>query len=581
MMPKMSRRTIIVTVAALAEPLVGSALAASPPPYTPPQAFVTQRAPTPTDDSGKGYAVGNLWQVGGAVYQAQQVTAGQARWTPATLPNGLALGNILPLDAVPNAVGAYGTARLRKGYTGPALDVTRWSDSTALTVGFAGDYVDAAAVDAFCASTVCSVTKAYDQSVPGGNDMVQATLASAPLWTNTLVNGHRVVNFNPIQINPTCEAGTTPATICSAPNIPYLASTTGSITPNLFSLFAVLQPRNTAFAQGVAAQGGNYVTLSQPVGGVATPGMGYGGVQTTAIPAPVSAGVFSWMVRSGTWTFSATNQTATIAAGASGTPVSGMKLGADVGSYKSDFDGLAWIFYSRTLTPSEPTLVTAILNRLYGLAPQIVDVGVGDGDSIAYGLDTWDGLNYPREAFNQTGWPLKVYNVAYGGSTINRPGDASSRMALFAGGLGAIYAANAKAPNFVVTEAIGTNDIGTASPTAGSGAIAYSRLTAFLPSIKALGPNVRLVLCTVTPRGTGGANGPATQPEVAILNAAIVANRRALGADALADFAADAIIGSPVNVNSNTWYIDGLHPTMLGHQVMAQILAPQIRSLLH
>lgn len=81
-------------------------------------------------------------------------------------------------------VAAHSTTRaLYASYNGPLYKVLRQSDGKTLDVGVvqpvaapvpdAGGYANAAAQDAFCASTYCWITTIYDQS-PKHNDLVQA-----------------------------------------------------------------------------------------------------------------------------------------------------------------------------------------------------------------------------------------------------------------------------------------------------------------------------------------------------------------------------------------------------------------------
>jgi hypothetical protein len=81
-------------------------------------------------------------------------------------------------------VAAHSTTRaLYASYNGPLYQIVRQSDGKALDIGVVqpsaapvpdpGGYADAAAQDAFCANTVCWITKIYDQS-PNHNDLTQA-----------------------------------------------------------------------------------------------------------------------------------------------------------------------------------------------------------------------------------------------------------------------------------------------------------------------------------------------------------------------------------------------------------------------
>ena len=63
-------------------------------------------------------------------------------------------------------VAAYSTVRaLYRNYRGPLYQVTRASDGTTADIGVGtGGYADAAAQNSFCAGTVCTITRIYDQS---------------------------------------------------------------------------------------------------------------------------------------------------------------------------------------------------------------------------------------------------------------------------------------------------------------------------------------------------------------------------------------------------------------------------------
>src|SRR4051794_10425705 len=72
-------------------------------------------------------------------------------------------------------VAAHSTTRaLFASYNGPLYQVQRSSDSTVRNVGVlsAGGFADAAAQDAFCAGTVCTITRVYDQTGSSGNTLV-------------------------------------------------------------------------------------------------------------------------------------------------------------------------------------------------------------------------------------------------------------------------------------------------------------------------------------------------------------------------------------------------------------------------
>lgn len=88
-------------------------------------------------------------------------------------------------------VAAFSTTRaLYKKYTGPLYEVTRKSDGTHTDIGLvAGGYADAARQDAFCADTICTITKIYDQS-PNHNDLTPAPPGGAAHGPGT--NGYDI-----------------------------------------------------------------------------------------------------------------------------------------------------------------------------------------------------------------------------------------------------------------------------------------------------------------------------------------------------------------------------------------------------
>lgn len=80
-----------------------------------------------------------------------------------------------------DCVAAYSSVRaLYSSYNGPLYQVQRSSDANIIDIGVLspGGYANAAAQDAFCANTVCIVTKIYDQS-PRKNDLTPGPVGQA------------------------------------------------------------------------------------------------------------------------------------------------------------------------------------------------------------------------------------------------------------------------------------------------------------------------------------------------------------------------------------------------------------------
>src|SRR5262245_6503357 len=92
---------------------------------------------------------------------------------PASAQSGTRPCDIYGASGTP-CVAAHSTTRaLYASYTGPLYRVRRQSDDAVKDIGVVSGYADSAAQDAFCANTVCWITRLYDQS-PNHNDLTQA-----------------------------------------------------------------------------------------------------------------------------------------------------------------------------------------------------------------------------------------------------------------------------------------------------------------------------------------------------------------------------------------------------------------------
>jgi hypothetical protein len=90
-------------------------------------------------------------------------------------------GRLLLLDTpgVGTFAAAYSLRRLRTAAANKAIQVTRASDSTTQDIGFVGENFDTASLATFCSGTTGYVSKWYDQS-GNGRDQIQATQAN--MW---------------------------------------------------------------------------------------------------------------------------------------------------------------------------------------------------------------------------------------------------------------------------------------------------------------------------------------------------------------------------------------------------------------
>jgi hypothetical protein len=152
---------------------------------------VGSRPPRRTDDILAGYPVGAIWSSPQGSWQLYDNTAGAAVWYQTSSKS-----NILPVDAITGAIGAYGVTKLRAAYAGSALQITRASDHTSANIGFLNDgTLDTMTMDAFIGSSTGAVTIWYDQSGNGFN--ITAAEATAPhVNPFNYIGAHRSVLFD-------------------------------------------------------------------------------------------------------------------------------------------------------------------------------------------------------------------------------------------------------------------------------------------------------------------------------------------------------------------------------------------------
>ncbi|WP_436896826.1 arabinofuranosidase catalytic domain-containing protein [Acinetobacter baumannii] len=103
------------------------------------------------------------------------------------------------LDSV-SAIAAYSLRRLRRNYTGPAIEVVRSSDSQVKKIGFKGGVLDFSTLTDFSQGSDLRVAKWFDQS-GNGFDLAVATASAQPMIAksgNVIVDqkGKVAIEFN-------------------------------------------------------------------------------------------------------------------------------------------------------------------------------------------------------------------------------------------------------------------------------------------------------------------------------------------------------------------------------------------------
>jgi lysophospholipase L1-like esterase len=521
------------------------------------QAPVTHRPPSRADTATGSYTVGQHWLntngPSNALYKLTSVAAGTV-WRPVPSAG-------LPLDAVPNALWACGTFKLRSGYTGNALYVSRTDTNALSEIGFRADgALDASALDAFLAGNPSHVATCHDQS---GNayDAPQATDSARPTLnsTNTIGSVRSIVFDNTINGSVTIKA------------LPISSSVTGNGTA--LSVVALMRfgssLRNSAVIQFTPTTGNKIAFGSYQgtggFGGVSNMGLLFnngGGIQYSGFRVPTTPTIAGFSAGSSGGTTVISDDQSVSLLGSPSQPFAGGYVGfADAYSTTGYMEVAAILVYGRTLTATELATVQESLLRASGVTPQVRGRWIADGDSITEGYMASFLQGYPYKAQKLIGRPVKVFNTAYAGDTI------ANRNNLYATNVAPLY--DSAAPFNILSIWAGTNDNDGSDPTC---ATTYGNLTSYIAKAHATG--FKVVTATMLPKNGWSA---AQTTQQAACNVKIRAN--AAGADAIVDAQAQMSMGNPANLNA-TYTVDGVHPNDLGYDEAAAIWAGAVNGLL-
>jgi hypothetical protein len=570
---------------------------------------VSRRAPTASDDSTQGYAVGNLWNVPGlGLWQNIDATAGHAIWS--RVPN-----NVLPYDAVAgaNITSCYGTRKLRAGYTGYALQVTAPAtytysgntlqvaySSTTTNIGFLADgSLDmralAAAIGQPAAPTAggvgpqtwsAFVTTWYDQC-GSNNATTTASGGAAPSISPLVLNhGNPVIGFADggsswptYNLDGSLAATmmhprlTIPTTLSwSGTNVSIMADVQGGPAGNML---------NTSATNDLIALQGTYPLEMQMAPGSsagATPTAFSGGADIslgTVTPLnmyiPMTPSVWGFSNSSSALTaFDDDNFTfsGAPALGATGT---GAIIGG-VSSVNNGYQmGLDALFIGTAMTPAETATLRAAITDTFRDTPQVRDRLIWQGDSIGVGAEGWMGFEPIKQAMDMLTRPVVLFNLAIPGSTVGPVPEQSSpnavsRLYTFAQEEGALYSPYGTC---IYENEGGHNDLGLGA----TESQLYASMTQWVNNVRALGSNVKVIVDTLFPHPSI-TNDTLRQT----YNAAILANY--LNLDAIANSAGLAYMGNPADLSNYIYFHESGHHTPYGQSLEAGALAAAINSLL-
>lgn len=521
-----------------------------------PSFYVTNRAPTATDDTSLGYAIGDYWAWGSSIWKSSYVASGQADWI-----NQL-LSGANTLDIVPNAIAAYGVCKKRSAYSGYAFQVTEFTGSTTLDVPFINgnpftfmNCADFALVDNFCFGKYCGVSKIYDQA-GGGYDLAQATPGNMPRLVGDSVNGIRAISFNSSFGAFTMNNTSLPIT--NVRNVSIFLTGRHEFSEINDGIMELGNP--TAKLSLYSAAGGSVTTL---------PGGSYSkqfavNPTTTML---VTNGSSAPSLRMNSVTATGTAPTSSAA--------TGIIFGTTFGSTYGGYDLIDLIVYDSTLSAANQDLAFRAEVQGMGILPQIKDTLSFVGDSITqwtsgtYGgtgaLDAPDG-SYITQTMNALKRPYNIYNFGHAGIGTGSAPSTSLMNRVFVTGA-----------NNIIVYALGTNDLAAKASTATT----YSNIQTTCAAYRTAG--FKVIVATILPRNnifSGGQNTAGFAADRATVNASIVANWASF-ADGLVDIGADPIMGPNAAADDSTLYRDSVHPTTpLGNSYLAKDMKKAIETLI-
>ena len=519
---------------------------------------VTTRPPSPTDDSSKGYSVGNLWNVpGGAEWICRSAAVGAASWEQ--LPP-----QPLPLDAVPGvALHGWGTRLLRAGYSGPLMTVS--ADGTTLTqvsADASGNLDRTALTTAVGVVPIISTSSSpqrWSIGVVGWADQA----ATAP--ANLSVPSGSVAP----QISPRALSGGSPFVAFADGGMNWLTDVNGDASniqhPRLFSSQLSGDAHNvsivTVLRGGAAGNtldaavsyAGQFsitlntqdVTQTSPLYGPASVSDGFQTSLGLFVPSTPSVLGFSASA-TGVTAFDDDNAAYSGPALLANVVAGGLYLGGLDATNNGFSDAFNAVITGPALSADQMLSLRESLTSTFRLTPQVRDRLIMAGASTEAGADGWLTQAPVRSAEAALKSPMVVYNLSIAGSGLSAaPNGANVIYTKGAAGLYAPYARN--------IYAIGAGSI---INTIGSGTSVgdtYAAWALWLASVHNLGSNARTVCETVMPH-----HSVANESDRLAFNAAVRVSTTLC--DATDDIGADPVFGDPSIIDSRVWTVqDGGH----------------------
>ena len=503
-----------------------------------------ERIPT-ADDGRPTYQPQMLWlDQHGQSWMMADTKSGRATWVyqdPAA-PAIDEIGGSPPLAA-------YGTRRLTSWYSGAALRLFRTRDTARRDIGFLPDgELDEAAIGSFCARTECRVEIWYDQS-GSQHDAKQVDPKSQPV----VRLAHRTGNSLSVVWDYEATTGAPPRWLVLPPQVAVVDSAMAILWTGRFGSASLMSPildigvDSDAFSLGFWDTHGSFY--------IGTPNR----LASMPAHAPLSPSVgFVSSADDGITVNYRNNQQHLGPLKAE--MHSGGYLGMTVAFHQDAMIELSsLIIYGRSLSADDRLHAVQALGQNFQIAQQQQDTYVADGDSITQGLGSLYGQGYPWYMERLLPKSLVVYNAGWAAKTLAGADGLVERYGSFTSQLH-----NPHARMNIISLVAGTNDIQNRTP----GQEVYRLIEQYAAAAHRTG--FKVIVGTILPRATFDAR---MEYERIQANMLLRSNWRNF-ANGLADFAADPTLGAVNATSNNSVYTsDGVHPTNLGYQFMASVLA--------
>jgi lysophospholipase L1-like esterase len=458
--------------------------------------------------------------------------------------------SLLVLPGTPLAI--YSVVKT-PAWTGNCLRVQRSSDSTQLDIGFGKDgFVDMVAALAFAAGSNLTVATWYDQS--GNGYDATATTTKPALRLENKISGKQPVSFVDSTGSGSSKLTIPPGLTVSTQNFSVaMAYASGGGLLNFNSLLGIGTQINIWWEKYAGVLQGSSTFA--------------GGDKKKFTPraGQVDSFILSGDASGKYMRLNGNDQSHTAYSGAT---TSGAYIGGSTVVAASSIEIFAYVVYGSALSAGDKNSIEAAFATTFKSNLPRTSKIIYDGDSITAGFTTGSYLyGWPRVVSSILGQTLSVVNVAVPGSTINT---CYTQRAQVTGRYDSAFAKN------VSVIFAGTNDIeGRASGTiAGYGTTVFNTYTLpYIQAMQAAGFTKVLAATAIARTFTGSSTDKSEKETERLAYNQLIRDNAVANNYVVLDFAGLSQMSDSTNA---TYFIDTVHPTRAGYNIMGTYAEPII-----